>query len=138
LPALAQPAPTTLQLCHNQSGLRDYWAVAMLHGSAVEAPFGDTEARRVIRRTQTLQFAPGTRYSYANQNFRLLSEILEERTGRSFGELLRRSIFERVGMADALLAADTRALPDGTEGYEGTLQTGFRAAQPGSAQASRI
>ena len=129
LPALAQPAPATLHLCHNQSGLRDYWAVAMLHGSAVEAPFGDTEARRVIRGTQTLQFMPGTRYSYANQNFRLLSEILQERTGRSFGELLRRSLFERVGMANAILAADTRALPDGTEGYEGTSQSGFRAAQ---------
>jgi D-aminopeptidase len=129
LPTLAQPAPSTLHLCHNQSGLRDYWAVAMLHGSAVEAPFGDTEARRVIRGTQSLQFVPGTRYSYANQNFRLLSEILQERTGRSFGELLRRSIFERVGMADAILAADTRALPDGAEGYEGTPQTGFRAAK---------
>jgi D-aminopeptidase len=101
----------------------------MLHGSPVEAPFAATEARRVIGGTRTLQFTPGTRYSYANQNFRLLSDILEERTGRSFGELLRRSIFERVGMADALLAADTRAMPDATEGYEGTPQSGFRAAR---------
>jgi len=129
LPALEQAPPTTLHLCHNQSGLRDYWAVAMLHGSPVEAPFAATEARRIIGGTRTLQFTPGTRYSYANQNFRLLSDILEERTGRSFGELLRRSIFERVGMHDALLAADTRALPDATEGYEGTPQTGFRAAR---------
>jgi D-aminopeptidase len=129
LPALDQAAPTTLQLCHNQSGLRDYWAVAMLHGSPVEAPFGDGEARRVIGGTRTLQFIPGTRYSYANQNFRLISDILEDRTGRSFRELLRRSIFERVGMHDALLAADTRAMPDGTEGYEGTPQAGFRTAR---------
>jgi D-aminopeptidase len=129
LPALDQPLPTTLHLCHNQSGLRDYWAVAMLHGSPVEAPFGDLEARRVIAGTGTLQFTPGTRYSYANQNFRLLSDILQERTGRSFAELLRRSIFERVGMHDAFVAADTRALPDGTEGYEGTPQAGFRVAR---------
>ena len=33
LPLLEQPPPGTLHLCHNQSGLRDYWAVAMLHGS---------------------------------------------------------------------------------------------------------
>ena len=33
LPLLEQAPPGTLHLCHNQSGLRDYWAVAMLHGS---------------------------------------------------------------------------------------------------------
>src|SRR6516162_3945579 len=28
LPALEGPAPRVINLCHNQSGLRDYWAVA--------------------------------------------------------------------------------------------------------------
>ncbi len=129
LPRLEQAAPGALHLCHNQSGLRDYWAVAMLHGAPAEASFGDTEAARVIAGTRTLQFTPGTRYSYVNQNFRILSDILQERTGRSFAELLRTRIFERAGMATALLAADTRAMPDGTEGYEGTQASGFRAAE---------
>ncbi len=129
LPRLEQAAPGALHLCHNQSGLRDYWAVAMLHGAAAEAPFGDTEAARVVAGTRTLQFAPGARYSYVNQNFRILSDILQERTGRSFAELLRARIFEPAGMAGAMLAADTRAMPDGTEGYEGTQASGFRAAE---------
>ena len=129
LPLLGQAAPSTLQLCHNQSGLRDYWAVAMLHGSPVEAPFGDAEARRVIAGTRSLHFAPGTRFSYVNQNFRILSDMLEDRTGRSFAELLRGSVLERAGMASAQLLADTRATPDGTEGYEGTQAGGFRAAE---------
>ncbi len=129
LPLLEQPAPTALHLCHNQSGLRDYWALAMLHGSLPEAPFGETEASRVIGGVRTLQFAPATRYSYANQNFRMLSDTLQERTGRSFSELLRSRIFALAGMETALLAADTRALPDGTEGYEGTQSSGFRVAE---------
>jgi D-aminopeptidase len=129
LPLLEQAAPGALQLCHNQSGLRDYWAVAMLHGAPAEAPFGEIEAARVIAATRTLQFAPGTRYSYVNQNFRILSDILQERSGRSLGELLRSRIFERAGMASAFLAADTRAMPDGTEGYEGSQASGFRAAE---------
>jgi D-aminopeptidase len=129
LPLLEQAAPSTLHLCHNQSGLRDYWAVAMLHGSPVESPFGDTEAARIIAGTRTLHFAPGTRYSYVNQNFRILSDIVQERTGRSFAELLRSRIFDRAGMSGAVLAADTRAMPDGTEGYEGTQAGGFRAAE---------
>jgi len=129
LPNLQQPPPTTLQLCHNQSGLRDYWAVAMLHGAPAESPFADAEAVRVIGGARTLHFTPGTQYSYVNQNFRLLSDILQHRTGRSFAELLRACIFDRAGMASAVLAADTRALPDGTEGYEGTHITGFRPAE---------
>src|ERR1017187_7622779 len=129
LTLLGQAAPGVLHLCHNQSGLRDYWAVAMLHGAPAEAPFGEVEAARVMAANRTLHFAPGTRYSYANQNFRILSDVLQERTGRSFAELLRTRIFERAGMASALLAADTRAMPDGTEGYEGTQATGFRAAE---------
>ena len=129
LPLLEQAAPSALHLCHNQSGLRDYWAVAMLHGSPAEAPFGDVEAARLVAATRQLQFAPGTRYSYCNQNFRILSDILQERTGRSFAELLRSRIFEPAGMSSAFLAADTRAMPDGTEGYEGTQASGFRAAE---------
>ena len=113
----------------NQSGLRDYWAVAMLHGSPAEAPFGDAEAARVIAGTRTLHFEPGTRFSYVNQNFRMLSDILQARTGRSFAELLRSRIFARAGMESAFLAADTRAMPDGTEGYEGGVEGGFRAAE---------
>lgn len=129
LPLLEQPAPAALHLAHNQSGLRDYWAVAMLQGSPVEAPFGTAEAQRLISATRSLHFAPGTRYSYVNQNFRILSDILEARTGRSFGELLRTRIFDPVGMHTAFVAEDTRAMPDGTEGYEGTQATGFRAAE---------
>ena len=129
LPLLTETPPSAFHLCHNQSGLRDYWAVAMLHGSPVEAPFGEPEAARIITSTRSLQFAPGTRYSYVNQNFRLLSDIVQERSGRGFAELLRDRIFGPVGMESALLAADTSAMPDGTTGYEGNVTTGFRAAE---------
>ncbi len=129
LPHLTEAPPRTVELCHNQSGLRDYWAVAMLHGSPVEAPFGDLEAGRVISGTRTLQFEPGTRASYCNQNFRLLSDMLQERLGRSFGEVLRARVFAPAGMDSAMLAADTRSMPDGSEGYEGSQASGFRAAE---------
>ncbi len=129
LPNLEGAPPSTLHLCHNQSGLRDYWAVAMLHGAHPEQSFGNEEAARVVGATRSLQFAPGTRFSYANQNFVLLSDVLQRRTGSSFAELLRTRIFERAGMESAFLAADTRALPDGTDGYEGSQALGFRAAK---------
>ena len=101
-------------------------------GHAARAPaesaFGAREAERMIGEIRSLQFEPGTRYSYANQNFRILGDILQDRAGRGFAELLRARLFDRVGMESALLAANTEAMPDGTEGYEGTPESGFRAA----------
>jgi D-aminopeptidase len=128
LPALTEGAPTILDLAHNQSGLRDYWAVAMLYGAPVESIFTAQDADRIISRTQSLHFAPGTRYSYCNQNFRLISDLIEQRTGEPFGDLLRQRIFDRADMPYARLNADTSSVPGGTMGYEGTLATGFRAA----------
>ena len=128
LPALAGQVPTILDLAHNQSGLRDYWAVAMLYGAPVEGVFAPKDADRIISRTQSLHFTPGTRYSYCNQNFRLISDLIEQRTGETFGDLLRRRIFDRVAMPYARLNADTSSVPGGTVGYEGTLATGFRPA----------
>lgn len=127
-PLLEQPAPHTTELSHNQSGLRDYWAAAMLCGAPVEGTFGDEQARRLVEGTRTLQFSPGTRYSYCNQNFRLLSEIVEARAGQPFAELLRERVLAPAGMPHARLAPDTAQVPGGTVGYEGTQETGFRPA----------
>ena len=128
MPRLSGEVPTALHLAHNQSGLRDYWATAMLSGSPVEAPFADAEANALIARTRSLQFTPGTRYSYCNQNFRLLGDVVAERAGRDLGDLLRTRIFDRAGMPTARLCADTSVMPDGTVGYEGSPEAGFRPA----------
>ncbi len=128
LPLLEQDAPRAVDLANNQSGLRDYWATAMLCGSPIEAPFGDAETARLIGLTRTLHFAPGTRYSYCNQNFRMLGDIVAARAGGDYAELLRTRVFDRAGMPTARLCADTSAMPDGTHGYEGTLESGFRRA----------
>ncbi|MXV36543.1 MULTISPECIES: D-aminopeptidase [unclassified Saccharibacter] len=128
LPHLATQHPTIHHLAHNQSGLRDYWAVAMLHGAAIEGQFNEGDARRVMAGTRSLQFEPGTSYSYVNQNFRLLSNAMEAESGESFAALLKHHIFTPARMHTALLAPETRALPDGTTGYEGTTESGFRPA----------
>ncbi|GBQ09664.1 D-aminopeptidase [Swaminathania salitolerans] len=129
LPRLEEAPPGIMDLAHNQSGLRDYWAIAMLHGAPTESIFGPCEAKRLISGTRHLHFRPGTSYSYVNQNFRLISDILEEETGRSFAELLSTRIFGRCGMDHAFLAANTAALPDGTQGYEGNEASGYRPAE---------
>ena len=128
LPALPDPVPGALHLAHNQSGLRDYWALAMLCGAPVEGVFGPDDARRLIGRARSLHFVPGTRYSYANQNFRLLSDIIERRADEDFAGLLRRRVLDPAGMPHAVLSPDTSRVPGGTVGYEGSVEHGFRPA----------
>ena len=48
LPLLGPATPAARLLCHNQSGLRDYWAVAMLLGAPVEGDFGDADSARLL------------------------------------------------------------------------------------------
>ena len=128
LPLLQQPAPTARELANNQSGLRDYWATAMLAGALPEQVFTNADAARLIARTRSLHFAPGTSYSYCNQNFRILAELVEDGADRPYAELLRTRIFDRAGMPHAALNADTAHIAGGTVGYEGSAEDGFRAA----------
>ena len=128
LPDLDGPVPTTLQLAHNQSGMRDYWASAMLTGPRPEDRFTDADARALIARTRSLHFAPGTRYSYCNQNFRILGDLLAERAKGRYADLLRSRIFDPAGMPSAVLTPDPAVVPGGTVGYEGSLESGFRPA----------
>jgi D-aminopeptidase len=119
LPNLQQPAPGALHLCHNQSGLRDYWAVAMLHGAPAESPFGDAEAARSSPAPARC-ISPRAR---ATPTSTRTSAPVGHPAGPHRPQLRRAAAHPHLrpaGMASALLAADTRAMPDGTEGYEGT------------------
>ena len=120
--------PRAHHLAHNQSGLRDYWALTSLAGSPGEAQFTEAQSRRLTDRTEPLHFTPGTRYSYCNQNFRILGDLVAERAGRPLGELMRAHVFDRAGMPTARLNADTSQVPGFTVGYEGSREEGFRPA----------
>ena len=125
LPNLRGRRPTVRELCDNRSGLRDYWALTVLHGAHHEGVFRREDALPLFARMKTTHFEPGSQYSYSNGNFRILSDLLEEESGRSLAELYRRHIFGPAGMRDARLAADTAAPLNGTVGYEGSAAVGW-------------
>ena len=125
LPRLEGRRPSVAELCHMQSGLRDYWALTVLHGAQPEGVFAREDARPLIARMRTTHFAPGTSYSYCNANFRMLSDIIEDHAGRSLGELYAERMFGPAGMETAVLAPDTSAPPEGIVGYEGNAEVGF-------------
>ena len=131
LPQFTGPVPTVQHLADNQSGLRDYWALTVLHGAFPEQEFRRSDALPLIARMKTGHFAPGSSYSYCNNNFRILGELIERATGRDMAGLLRERVFGPAGMATAALMPDTRHNADGVVGYEGNDAMGFLPALNG-------
>lgn len=125
LPNLEGRCPTVADLCNNQSGLRDYWALTVLHGALADGVFAREDAARLFARMRKTQFEPGRHYSYSNGNFRILSDLIEEAAGVSMAEVYRERVFAPAGMGTAMLAADTAAPLNGVVGYEGNEGTGF-------------
>ncbi|MFT8613889.1 MAG: serine hydrolase [Gluconobacter oxydans] len=121
--------PRVVHLCHNPSGFRDYWVLAMLLGASSTSPFGDVEVGRLLDGMRTLQFDPRTQFSYMSLNFRLLGDLLADRLGRRLSDLTRMHLFDRYGMESAICAFDTRAMPDGTEGYRRYAGHRFQACR---------
>ncbi len=107
------PQPITLaHLARNTSGLRDFLEMLTWSGLGLAAPSTRQAARDLISRHAETNFAPGSAMIYCNTGFFLLSEIIEEVSGRSFNELLEGHLTARLGMADStLVGRDDTILP---------------------------
>nr|WP_026310485.1 D-aminopeptidase [Neomegalonema perideroedes] len=130
-PAFVGPRPSLAELCHNQSGLRDYWALTVLEGAKAEQPFRREDLAPMLAHLRSGHFAPGLRYSYCNLNYRLLADLLEAETGLPLEELYRRHVWAPAGMSGAVLTADTRRPEDRVTGYEGDAANGWIPAVNG-------
>ena len=128
LPLIEGKRPSVAHLCHNQSGLRDYWALTVLQGAMADGVFRREDARPMLSSARSTHFEPGTRYSYSNGNYRILADLIEDHTGRSLSELYDHSTFGPAGMTTAALTPDTSISPNGAVGYEGNEATGYFAA----------
>jgi CubicO group peptidase (beta-lactamase class C family) len=53
---------------------------------------------------------PGSRYSYSNTGYEVLSAMIEERTGRPYEDYCREAVFGKLGIAEPVLHPDWRML----------------------------
>jgi CubicO group peptidase (beta-lactamase class C family) len=98
LPAYGRPV-TIGHLIHHTSGLRDWGAVAWVHGW----PRGTrihTHAHMldIASRQKELNYEPGAEFSYTNTGYNLLAVIVDRVSGQSFAEFTKQHIFEPLGM----------------------------------------
>jgi len=61
---------------------------------------------------------PGTRYSYSTYGFNLLGAVIEGASGESYGDVIRKRIFEPLGMADSKMDNPRDLIPNRVRGYQ--------------------
>jgi len=75
--------------------------------------------------SRPLDFRPGERWSYSNTGYLLLGVLIHRVTGRFYGDLLRDSVFQPLGMRASRVISEADIVPNRAAGYRlenGTLQ----------------
>jgi CubicO group peptidase (beta-lactamase class C family) len=116
LPELPQyDAPITIRhLLSHTSGLKDWGAVYSLTGWPRSTRVYTQELGfDIVFRQKTLNFTPGSEYSYSNSNYVMLVLITERVSGKSLAEFTRERLFEPLGMKSTKWRDDYREVIPG-------------------------
>ncbi|HEY7288844.1 MAG TPA: serine hydrolase domain-containing protein [Vicinamibacterales bacterium] len=98
LPEYGQPLLIRHMLNHT-SGLRDWGSVAAIAGwPRTTRVHTQAHVLDIVKRQKTLNFAPGTRWSYSNTGFNLAAIIVSRVSGQSFPEFTKERIFTPLRM----------------------------------------
>jgi D-alanyl-D-alanine carboxypeptidase len=104
---------TIRRLLTHTSGIKDY----------INEPYAnlriETTDEEVLRETakRPLNFQPGERYAYCNTGYLLLGMIIRKTSGDSYGEFLRKRIFEPLGMSNTRVVSWRDIIPKRASGY---------------------
>ena len=124
LPALSRfgPTLTVRHLLTHTSGLPDYYST--LAGATAPGGFAtNRQALDLLAHWGEPVFPPGDRFAYSDAGYEMLALVLEAAAGESFGDLMRRRIFEPLGMTDTRLRdRPDLAVPGRARGYVSTGQ----------------
>lgn len=90
-------------LLTHTSGIRDW--VPLLNWAS-----GDPDAMSMILRQRTLNFVPGTEWSYSNSGYVLLPEIVTRTSGMKFSEFLHKRVLDPLGMTKTRYIDDPRVV----------------------------
>ena len=125
----------TIRIRHlltHTSGLRDQWELLAIEGrgpgTQVHSP--STTLDLVIHQ-KSLNFPPGTEYSYSNTGYALLGIIVQRLSGQTLDAFTQTKLFTPLGMSHTRWRDDFTAVVKGrTTAYAGTAERGFHTDMP--------
>ena len=93
------PDITIRHMLNHTSGLRDWGSVAAIAGwPRTTRVHTHAHVLEIVHHQQSLNFTPGTRWSYSNTGFNLAAIIVERVSGMSFQEFTRTRLFAPLGL----------------------------------------
>ena len=91
---------TIRHMLNHTSGLRDWGSVAAIGGwPRTTRVHTHANVLEIVSRQESLNFPPGSRWSYTNTGFNLAAIIVERVSGQSFQDFTRARLFGPLGMA---------------------------------------
>ena len=95
-------APVTIrQMLQHTSGLRDWGNLAAIAGwPRSTRVHTHAHVLDILSRQRSLNFPPGTRWSYSNSGYNLAAILVSRVSGMSFADFTRTRMFEPLGMRD--------------------------------------
>ena len=125
LPAYADRI-TIRNLVHHTSGIRDYLGLWGLSGRSFADEIPEAVALDLISRQRALDFEPGSRYSYSNSGYFLLSVIVKRASGLSLRGYDQANLFGPLGMTSTHFHDNaTEVVAHRAEGYQPSSAGGF-------------
>ncbi len=112
-------------LMNHTSGLKDWGSVGALSGWPRTTRVYTLElALQIICRQQSLNFEPGTEYSYSNAGYSLMVAIVERVSGQTLADFTRIRLFEPAGMKNTRWRNNFReVVPNRSVAYRRTAGT---------------
>lgn len=133
VPELPQyDAPILIQnLLNHTSGLKDWGVVGSLTGWPRTTRIYTQElALEIICKQKSLNFSPGTEYSYSNSNYSLLVTIVERVSKQSLAEFTKTRFFEPLGMTHTQWRDNFRTIvPNRAVAYD-KISSGYEQMMP--------
>ncbi|MGH9522072.1 MAG: serine hydrolase domain-containing protein [Terriglobales bacterium] len=103
---------TVRNLLNHTSGLPDYedlWDSQFPNTPAAELPqVRDAQVLQLMKSQSKGKFSPGTRFSYSNSGYSVLSQIVQKVSGQPFEDFLHARIFQPLGMTNTVAFINTR------------------------------
>lgn len=78
--------------------------------------YTDDERLRIVYRMK-LEFTPGSRWNYSDTGYMVLGILLTRAGGEFYGDILRRRVFEPLGMKTARIISEEDVIPNRAAGY---------------------
>lgn len=94
---------TVRQLLHHTSGIPTYDVLQLFMGIPSEMPWNSEDQFNLIQSYHRLSFNPNEEFLYSNDNYFLLTRIIEKVTGMAFSQCMKEKIFEPLGMKNAVI-----------------------------------